>query len=180
MHLLQCNISSRVIFFFFDPSISKKKMSKATTVKRSSIPIIRESMLEQGALLFKFDQPSEGSSQQEHITWFNQMQELGFRVTTTGCFLPYENFKGSSKARPKGHKVATFFFKGIPSTYPSHPHGWPVVVQVSHLCHRKTCVNPNHIVYEPQWKNLKRNYCGENGSCDCGMTPACLGYLPQW
>jgi len=69
-------------------------------------------MLERGALLFKFVQPAGGSSEKEHLLWFEQMQELGFLVTVHGCILPYENFSGSSKGRPKGHKISAFFFKG--------------------------------------------------------------------
>ena len=131
-------------------------------------------MLEKGALLFKFVQPDAGSRKKEHILWFEQMQELGFLVTTRGCILPYENFSGSSKGRPKGHKISALFFKGEAPTFPEHRYGWPVSTQVSHLCHRKSCINPNHLVYEPQWTNLKRNYCGNSGSCDCGMNPKCI------
>lgn len=143
-------------------------------IKKSSIPSIRKSMLEKGALLFKFEQPEAGSKQKEHVLWFEQMQELGFLVTTTGCILPYENFTSSSKGRPKGHKLSALFFKGLAPRYPANPNGWPVTAQVSHLCHRKSCINPNHLVYEEQWKNLKRTYCGSKGSCDCGVVPKCL------
>jgi len=148
--------------------------ASSSKVKRNSIAVIRASMLEEGALLFKFDQPAGGSKKNEHVTWFEQMEELGFLATTTGCLLPYANYSGGSKGRPKGHKVSALFFKGPPPQFPCHPHGWPVSAQVSHLCHRRSCVNPNHLTYEPQWMNLKRNYCGNTGSCDCGMHPKCV------
>lgn len=148
----------------------------AAKIKRSSIPDIRKAMLDRGALLFRFEKPSNVNHKREHIVWFEQMQEAGFIVTTLGCILPYENFRGSSKGRPKGHKISAYFFLGEPSQqHPNeHPHGWPMETQVSHRCHRKDCINPTHIVYEPQWKNLKRNYCGEQGTCDCGVRPTCL------
>lgn len=131
-------------------------------------------MLERGALLFKFTKPAGVLHKPEHVRWFEQMQELGFLVTTSGCIIPYDNFSSSSKGRPKGHKISAYFFLGEPPAFGEHEHGWPTETQVSHLCHRKECVNPGHLVYEPQWKNLKRNYCGERGACDCGMTPRCL------
>lgn len=151
-------------------------MSESSTnkVKRSSIPAIRDNMLEKGALLLEFKRPPGLASCKQEQTWFKQMQELGFLVTTSGCMFPYENFSGASKGRPKGHKISALFFKGSLPVFPESSHGWPSSTQVSHLCHRKKCVNPNHIVYEPQWKNLKRNYCGENGTCDCGLMPKCL------
>lgn len=131
-------------------------------------------MLEKGALLFSFEQPSAGSKRKEHVHWFEQMQELGFLVTTSGCIIPYENFTNSSKGRPKGRKLSALFFKGEAPSFDPNPNGWPVATQVSQLCHRKSCINPNHIVYEEQWKNLKRNYCGSSGSCDCGVSPHCI------
>lgn len=149
--------------------------SSTKTVKRSAIPDIRKTMLERGALLFRFTKPAGVLHKQpEHVRWFEQMQELGFLVTTTGCIIPYENFSNSSKSRPKGHKVSAYYFLGEPPVFGDHQHGWPTSCQVSHRCHRKECINPHHLVYEPQWKNLKRNYCGESGSCDCGVTPRCL------
>jgi len=148
--------------------------SSTKTVKRSAIPNIRKTMLERGALLFRFTKPAGVLHKPEHVRWFEQMQELGFLVTTTGCIIPYENFSNSSKSRPKGHKVSAYYFLGEPPVFGDHQHGWPTSCQVSHRCHRKECVNPHHLVYEPQWKNLKRNYCGESGSCDCGVEPRCL------
>lgn len=148
-------------------------MTNNSTVKRSSIPDIRRTMLEKGALLFRFTEPSV-PHKEEHTKWFRQMEELGFLVTTSGCIFPYENFTGSSKSRPKGHKISANFFIGEPPTFEANIHGWPTETQASHRCHRKHCINPNHIVFEPQWKNLKRNYCGEHGQCDCNVAPPCL------
>jgi len=149
-------------------------MTTSTTVKRSSVPDIRERMLEKGALLFKFIRPDNVELKDKHIEWFNNMQEVGFLVTTSGCILPYENFRTSSKKRPKGHKISAYYFFGTPPVYEDHQYGWPIATQTSHRCHRKNCINPTHIIYEPQWKNLKRNYCGDSGECDCNVEPICL------
>lgn len=187
---LFCKQCECLIPFGADPIFQMESTSTSTTcsaassaaggkVKRSSVPTIRSSMLDKGALLFRFEQPSTvttAATPKEHTLWFEQMQELGFLMDAeSGCMYPYENFSSSSKGRPKGHKVAAYFFKGgqLPK-YDPHKFGWPVIAQVSHLCHNKDCVNPNHLIYEPQWKNLKRNFCGDSGKCDCGVKPSCL------
>lgn len=159
------------------PSASTAAVVVKSKVKRNAIPDIRQMMLDRGALLFRFEKPNDVVHKSEHIAWFQQMEQMGFVVTRSGCILPYDNFSDSSKGRPKGHKISAYFFLGEPPCCQSgsrHPHGWPVQMQVSHRCHRKDCINPAHLVYEPQWKNLKRNYCGERGSCDCGVQPPCL------
>ena len=159
------------------PSSATGAAVGSSKVKRGAIPDIRRKMLDQGALLFRFEKPRDVVHKCEHVAWWEQMEQLGFRVTRSGCILPCDNFCGSSKGRPKGHKISAYFFLGEPPCCQSgggHPHGWPMQMQVSHRCHRKDCINPAHLVYEPQWKNLKRNYCGEHGSCDCGMHPPCV------
>jgi len=140
-------------------------------VKRSD-PEIRALMLERGAMFFDFQ--TSVTPTKEYKEWFEAMQKLGFLVSTTGCIFPYENYSTGSKGRPKGHKISAGFFLGPAPTFDEHRHGWPVTTQVSHLCHRAKCINPAHILYEPQWKNLKRNFCGDTDVCDCGLTPKCL------
>jgi hypothetical protein len=154
--------------------VGSHRSRSTKAVKRSAIPDIRKTMLERGALLFMFTKPAGVLHKPEHVRWFEQMQALGFLITTSGCMIPYDNFSGSSKSRPKGHKISAYYFFGEPPAFGDHEHGWPTEAQVSHLCHRKECINPSHLVYEPQWRNLKRNYCGEKGECDCGVQPRCV------
>lgn len=57
---------------------------------------------------------------------------------------------------------------------------WDSTLEASHLCHNHQCMNPLHMVYEPSWRNRKRNYCGSKGQCDCGQVPQCLQpYTPS-
>ena len=49
--------------------------------------------------------------------------------------------------------------------------------EISHLCHWPACMNPDHLVLEPRWKNWKRLYCF---GCDCSVEPNCIGkFHPQ-
>ena len=58
--------------------------------------------------------------------------------------------------------------------------GWDSTLEASHLCHNNKCMHPLHLVYEPAWRNRKRNYCGAQGQCDCGQKPPCLQpYTPS-
>ena len=58
--------------------------------------------------------------------------------------------------------------------------GWDSTLEASHLCHNHQCMHPGHLVYEPAWRNRKRNYCGYKGQCDCGQVPQCLQpYTPS-
>lgn len=144
---------------------------KVARTHKKSTPEIRQSMLEKGCLFFRFDQPHHDETMNGY---FKSMEEQGFLVTTSGCIFAYENFNSGSKGRPKGHKISTTFFHGSAPQFPEHQYGWPVKPQASHLCHRKKCINPTHLIWEEQWKNLKRNYCGDTGSCDCGNATKCI------
>lgn len=144
---------------------------------KRTLPEIRKEMLSKGAFLFRFKRPQAGSTNSEHIKRFERIQQGGILVTTTGCMFPHETyFKWSSKERPFAYKSAAFFFLGLVPEYGKHRNGWCTRAEVSHRCHRKDCINPCHILYEPHWKNSKRNYCGddETGCCNCGMEPKCV------
>jgi len=143
--------------------------------KRSSADI-RSEMRQEGALYLTFERP-----QLTPDSWWNEwkaMQKYGFFILTTGCIMPYKYFRKTFKTghKLKGHQRAVHCFlnRTPDQTVRVNQHGWPCGEQISHLCHNPDCVNPEHLVIEPQWKNLRRNYCGENGHCDCGMTPRCV------
>ena len=36
---------------------------------------------------------------------------------------------------------------------------------MSHLCHNKLCINPQHLNYEPRWVNHARKTCVRNNVC---------------
>jgi hypothetical protein len=144
--------------------------------KKRNASDIREEMQHQGAHFFRFV-----SSPQLTNNWLNEwtaIQKYGFFVCSTGCLLPYQYYRRTSRAgdKLKGHQRAVHFFLGreCDRTARTNQFGWPCDEQVSHLCHNPDCINPLHIVIEPRWKNVKRNYCGINGSCDCGVLPACV------
>lgn len=49
-----------------------------------------------------------------------------------------------------GHKTSMGFFTGFIGNRPNAPEkdkdGWPINLQVSHLCHRSSCINPIHLI----------------------------------
>ena len=49
-----------------------------------------------------------------------------------------------------------------------------MTLQISHLCHRRSCCRVEHLVAEEQWRHVKRTYCGSSGACDCGNGVKCL------
>lgn len=143
---------------------------------------IRTSVLDHQGVLLTFETPPDTPKEAEQ-RW-RTMEEKGFHVTADGCIFPYKYFWSSHKA---GHKISghrrsfDFFYHRQDYNGPSqNQYGWPCAQQISHLCHRENCVNPQHLVQEAQWCNLRRNYCGLNGDCTCGMQPACLRTFMIW
>jgi hypothetical protein len=56
---------------------------------------------------------------------------------------------------------------------------------ISHLCHNKVCVLPEHLSHEPGWVNQRRRYCVNKGHCigheyPNGNYPDCLLHLKIW
>jgi len=44
-------------------------------------------------------------------------------------------------------------------------------MQISHLCHNNSCVNPVHLCMESTRTNLSRNYCVYEVVCTCAHCP---------
>ena len=47
-------------------------------------------------------------------------------------------------------------------------------MEVSHLCHRKRCINPDHLVFEPHSVNMSRASCFIHCCCSLEHSPACI------
>ena len=93
------------------------------------------------------------------------MERKGFKVTKdVGCLLPHSQYgksitESGAKMNGCGYKTSMGFFTGLIGNHPSAPErdtdGRPISLEVSHLCHRSSCINPMHLVAEPKWCNLK-------------------------
>jgi hypothetical protein len=153
-----------------------------------------------GNFLVEFAQPSEpfdairrdlplgigkppllaGKQLQSVVDKYRTMERKGFRVTKDiGCLIPdeqYDTYQPGSTF--KGHqRTFAFFARWVPKHGTSatrNEFGWPTDLQISHLCHRRSCCRVDHLVAEEQWRNLKRTYCGLHGECDCGQPVKCL------
>jgi hypothetical protein len=159
---------------------------------------VRKEHLGLNAFLFEFNQPDEpmdmfgrevspsirpahllsGKELQSARDQYRTMERKGFRVTKdTGCLIPHEQYctyqQGSTL---KGyHRAFMFFGRWRPAAGTlRNQFGWPMTPQISHLCHRRACCRIDHLVAEEQWRNLKRNYCGHDGVCDCSNEIKCI------
>lgn len=159
----------------------KSKTNITKTVERNktrrSEADIRNEHLDKGAILLKF----EFEDNAESLTSWRNVEKFGFRITTSGCLFSHKNFWFRSRPKIVASDVSLLLFKNLErpvktsnNNVKRNKYGWPCNEQVSHLCHNSNCCNPNHLVIEPQWKNLKRNYCGYGGECDCGNDIKCI------
>lgn len=157
--------------------------SSAAAVKRQRKPEanLRNEHLEAGALLLSFESIHENVIQARVKSAWHTIEKKGFRILRDiGCLIPHESYytPAPQHGTITAVKIAMQFFTNTspdPSKIGSHNQlGWPEHQEYSHLCHNFTCCNPSHIVIESFWCNRKRNFCGINGNCDCGMKPACI------
>ena len=51
------------------------------------------------------------------------------------------------------------------AAYIAFNHRFDFPDDISHLCHKNLCVNPDHLVHEPHFMNLDRRNCVEAGIC---------------
>lgn len=153
------------------------------SVKRSSrrtIAEMRKEMIDNDGVFLDWSNKIKKEAQNntpELLNAFNTVSEKGFIVFETGCIIPHPYYSKKGKdgpARFRGHKVSIGIFKSsknFESKDTLNEDGWPLKTEISHLCHFHACMNPDHLIYEPRWKNWKRHYCF---GCDCNMKPSCL------
>jgi len=180
-------------------SIAEADTSNKPSSRRTSGAVRNEYLLD-GAFLIEFETPSGpldmfrrdvqpqsrqasflvGAELQSATDKYRTMERKGYRVTTdTGCLIPHEQYSTyQAGATLKGHqRTFEFFARWRPSkanTDARNEYGWPSSLQISHLCHRRGCCRPDHLIAEEQWRNQKRNFCGFGGQCNCGNEVKCL------
>lgn len=168
--------------------------------KKRTSGSLRKAHISKGAFLIEFKSPAEpmdmlrrdvpvglgptsllsGKDRQSAVDQYRTMERKGFRVTKDiGCLIPDEQYGTYQQgAKVKGHQRSfAFFANWCPKQGDAavrNEYGWPMNLQISHLCHRRSCCRIDHLVAEEQWRNLKRNYCGFGGECDCGSELKCL------
>ena len=173
------------------------KQETSTRKIRRASGKMKDDHLEDGAFLVEFKEPESpvdvlrrpfvhvdperllsGGEWQSAVDKYRAMERKGFRVTKDiGCLIPdpfYSTYQHGSMQ--KGYQRTFAFFAGwIPvQTNERNEYGWPCALQISHLCHRRSCARIDHLIAEEKWRNLKRNYCGISGECDCGNEVKCL------
>lgn len=47
-------------------------------------------------------------------------------------------------------------------------------MDVSHLCHQKSCINTDHLVWESHSANKSRDTCFSRGCCTLEHSPSCI------
>jgi len=173
--------SSSVDFVADSKGVAKEDLlprkAHLSGAKRRSEADLRNENLAAGALLLFFESVLPAPPQDATVAW-RTIERKGLRVTRTGCLIPHHLHTPDAHHRTAAVAAAMRFFTGRSpdsARAGSKNHlGWPEHEEHSHLCHRFSCCNPSHLVIEPFWKNRKRNFCGLNGKCDCGMQPACI------
>ena len=174
------------------------KAKKIPKAKRSS-GSMRKSNMARGAFLFEFQTPNQPvdiirrelgpgvakgplqkiDARKSALDQYRTMERKGFRVTSDiGCLIPDEQYCTYQQGHTvKGHqRTVSFFAHWRPEqgeTAIRNEWGWPCDLQVSHLCHRRSCCRLDHLIVEEQWRNVKRNFCGSSGACDCGNPIKC-------
>lgn len=161
--------------------------TKTTTTKRSSVVQMRQEMLTAGAHLLAYTPHREATAAQQHA--WSTVQDKGLIVLESGCIIPHPYYRkkgieGPARVRGPVAAVEALVAPGIDRRQDDtlrNEDGWPLQMEISHLCHNPACCAPGHLHVEERWKNWRRNYCGSSGQCDCRMQPACLArYRPSW
>ena len=82
----------------------------------------------------------------------------GRAVTGSGYPTMTLTVRGWNKSKSKNHSVhrLVYVFAGNPE---KNKH------EMSHLCHRKTCIQLTHLSHEPAFVNMQRNVCKKEKQC---------------
>ena len=100
------------------------------------------------------------------ILWSGSSDGHGYgRKTVTCCTT------GKQKVE-LAHRVAYMLHKKVTELPRTNDAG--DLMDVSHLCHEKLCINPDHLVFERHSENMSRDACFRLGSCTTKHSPSCI------
>lgn len=140
--------------------------------KRRNVPEMRSETLALGGVFLDWSERlADAPGNAAHRQAWKTVSDKGFQVFVNGCILPHPYYRrkgDDGPARVRGPKASMECFHGPAVLQPEeggrNEDGWPTQPEITHFCHWKSCVNPEHMAWEPRWKNWKRNYCR---GCDC-------------
>ncbi len=116
------------------------------------------------------------SPNEELCRAFDRLQSYGFIVTRGGCIVA-NNCSFQIQGRDFAHyKVASLFFLG-PDLQFLDNRGRMKQSVTTRLCRTNQCMNPLHLLYEPNAKMIQRTSCcfhTIDEECRCGQIPKCL------
>ena len=100
------------------------------------------------------------------ILWSGSCDRHGYgRKTVTWCTT------GKLKVE-LAHIVAYMLHKKLTELPRTNDAG--DLMDISHRCHEKLCINPDHLVLEPHSQNMLRDACFRRGSCTMEHSPPCI------
>ena len=79
-----------------------------------------------------------------------------------------------SRSTEKAHRLSYMISKKLTRNEVPRMSPLDAVLDCSHLCHDKLCVNPQHLILEPRHVNMDRKRCAREGFCMQSHQPACL------
>ena len=76
----------------------------------------------------------------------------------------------------KAHRIAYMLHHRLTSSTILRKNEWGETLECSHICHMKTCINPEHIVLETHTANQGRITCVSHNVCHSGnhSGPPCI------
>ena len=115
-----------------------------------------------------FEKTTKMGNDQGCILWVGYVDKYGYGVQNVSWPLPI------GRKKEAAHRVAYMIRhlcsrNDMPRVNPNKE-----VIECSHLCQNKLCVNAEHIVLETHSINQDRIHCKNQGFCSKGHEPHCL------
>lgn len=167
----------------------KRAEKKATTAAKKEAIKAAKATIQANVTERKRNQPVPTAGMKRGKEWYEQVQSDSTPVGSIGCWHLKPDIRGVATKRGRPHVDVSRYGRkekvsdGEESTQKHFPfaRATPFMMEkdfkidakmsASHLCHDELCVNPGHVVMEPQWVNVSRTFCTVK---ECRHEPRCL------